>query len=341
MSPLHSPTISVVIPVYNAAAYLAEAIQSILDQTFTDFEMIIIDDASTDDSYAIAQTFTDPRIRMLRNEQNRGIVYTRNRGLAEIKGQFYAPFDADDVAMPHKLAKQIAFLQQHPTFGMVGCWAQHIDSHGHLLAEKWKLNASPEAILPILLFRNYFVQSALLIRREAIPAEGYETGFDIGEDYLMWIAIAEKYQVWNLPEYLLTYRRHGQSTTSKDPEALSNYDHKIQRYIFNYFGVPITDQEIALLLNVKDSKPLNSLAELRDVEQLLLKIGRAFEKLWPEKIAALNRATLNRWLKACYLARNMHINTLYCWVTSVLWLRYLRAEARMLFQPAPAKAKSK
>lgn len=332
MSSLPGPVISVVMPVYNAAPYLAEAIQSILDQTFSDFELILIDDASTDTSYAIAQSFADPRIRVLQNAQNRGIVFTRNRGLAELRGQFYAPFDADDVAMPTKLAKQVHFLRENPAFGMVGCWVKHIDSHGQVLPERWKLKARPEAILPHLLFRNYFVQSALLIRREAIPPQGYENGFEIGEDYLMWTAIAQHYKVWNLPDYLLAYRRHGQNTTSKDPDTLLYYEQRIYHAIYRQFGIAITPPEIQCLLQLKGNEVIQSSEALREIEQFLIRTQEVFLHNWPDRQMELRGVILNRWLKACYLARSLGSKALLRLVSSPLLRTNLGAAIRMGFR---------
>lgn len=332
MSTLPGPVISVVMPVYNAAPYLAEAIQSILDQTFSDFELIIIDDASTDTSYAIAQSFADPRIKILQNAQNRGIVFTRNRGLAAMQGQFYAPFDADDIAMPAKLAKQVHFLRENPAFGMVGCWVKHIDSQGHVLAERWKLKAMPEAILPNLLFRNYFVQSALLIRREAIPPQGYESGFEIGEDYLMWTAIAQHYKVWNLPDYLLAYRRHGQNTTSKDPAALLHYEQRIYHTIYRQLGIAITPPEVKCLLWLKGNEVIQSSEALREIEQFLIRTQEVFLHNWPDRQIELRGVVLNRWFKACYLARRLGGKTLLQLVFSPLLRTNLGAAIRMEFR---------
>jgi len=114
------PLLSIILPVYNSDLFVGQAINSLLKQTFRDFELLIIDDGSTDRTAAIISSFIDQRIKIIVNPVNRGIVFSRNRGLRSASGDFIAQFDADDVAMPDKFMKQIRFLQDNPDFGMVG-----------------------------------------------------------------------------------------------------------------------------------------------------------------------------------------------------------------------------
>ncbi|MDZ7776429.1 MAG: glycosyltransferase family A protein [Bacteroidales bacterium] len=209
------PLISVVMPVYNAEPYLKVAIESILHQTCENLEFILVDDASTDNSMQIIEGFSDPRIKVLKNAENRGNVYSRNRGISSMTGEFYAPFDADDIARKDKLEKQLTFLQNHQEYGMIGSWAKLIDENNKELPQKWKLDASPKRIPSILLFRNYFVQSSILIRKEAIPPNGYMQRLITGSDYNMWIEISKKYETWNYPAYLVQYRIHDKGITQK------------------------------------------------------------------------------------------------------------------------------
>src|SRR6056297_709312 len=137
------PFISIVMPVYNAQDYVESAIRSLLRQTYKNFEPLVVDDASTDNSLKIIEGIRDPRIRILKNKENRGIVYSRNRGLEAMRGDYFAPFDADDIARHDKLEKQLSFLEAHPDYGMVGAWARLIDENGRTLKQRWKLNAPP------------------------------------------------------------------------------------------------------------------------------------------------------------------------------------------------------
>ena len=163
---MNIPTLSIVMPVYNTEKFVKKTIESLLNQTYKDFELIVIDDGSTDNSIEIIKKFADNRIKIFSNDSNKGIVYSRNRGNAEALGRFIAPFDSDDIALPDKFEKQISFLEQHPEFGMLGSWAKLIDENDKFLNVNWKLSAKAESIPAILLFRAYFIQSAVVFRRE-------------------------------------------------------------------------------------------------------------------------------------------------------------------------------
>ena len=117
-----SPKVTAVIPVYNREKYLRGAIESILAQTFTDFELLVIDDGSTDGSREAIRSYHDPRIRLMCNETNQGIPKTRNRGIQFARGEYLAFLDSDDWAYPERLAKQVAFLDSHPDYAAVGAW---------------------------------------------------------------------------------------------------------------------------------------------------------------------------------------------------------------------------
>jgi glycosyltransferase involved in cell wall biosynthesis len=214
--------ITVIMPAYNSGLYIKEAIDSILNQSFFDFELLIIDDGSTDNTVKIIKSYTDKRIRLVQNEKNFGITKTRNRGLKENKSDYLAFLDSDDMALPHRLEKQLNFLEKNTDFGMVGSYVKTIDSAGKLTGVAWKNNLPPEKISSILLFRNYFTQSAIMIRKEAIPEEGYGP-FEPTEDFDLWIKISQKWKVWNLPDYLVKYRIHekGASKTKMDAQNKS------------------------------------------------------------------------------------------------------------------------
>ncbi len=296
------PELSIVMPMFNAAAYVAQTVESLLNQTFRDFELIVVDDASTDGCADLVHAYADPRIKVLVNPQNMGIVYSRNRGLDAASGRYYAPFDADDVAMPTKYAQQIHFLSDNFRFGMVGCWAKKMDAKGNPLPDAWKLPAKPEQIPSILLFHNYFVHSGTLIRRSALPEGGYRAGFDIGEDYMMWVDIARRMPVWNLPAYLVTSRQHPSSATNRDPAVLVAYERKVLHHIYADFGMALSASDCRALLQLKGSLPWSHPADLDALEHLLLTVihnntaSRAYHP------AQLRKTVRNRWLKACYKA---------------------------------------
>ncbi len=298
-------TLSIVMPAYNAAAYIREAVGSILSQSFRDFELIVVDDGSTDNSMEVVRGFGDKRIRILQNTTNRGIVYSRNRGNAAARGRYLAPFDADDVARADKFEKQLAFLDAHPEYGMIGSWARLIDARGRVMRQKWKVNAPPERIPAILLFRNYFVQSSVVIRREAIPGEGYAEGYDAVEDYRMWAEVARQHKVWNYPAFLLQYRIHQQGITKRESDQMAGRDAKVFPLLYEPFHIQLNKRNLQLLQTLKDNRPITDLKDLNDLEVFFLHLLSQNKKHKVVDQKQLVTVVSDRWVKACWLARGL------------------------------------
>jgi glycosyltransferase involved in cell wall biosynthesis len=317
------PDLSIIMPVYNTVSYLGESVESVLSQSFTDFELIIIDDASTDGSAELLNNFRDDRIKILTNTQNKGIVFSRNRGLNEAQGNFIAQFDSDDVARPDKFEKQIDFLKRNPDFGMVGSWVRMIDSEGKLIKQKWRLPAKPHLIPAIMLFRNYFVQSTIVARHGAIPEGGYKTGYDVVEDYKMWIEIANKYKVWNLPEYLVNYRVHGSSATNSDSTRLNKQHHLIFADLFRDLNIDLDEQNFRIHLIIKQSDPIMNIETLCQIEDHLKLIILKNNETRQYNEKALAKVVSNRWLKCCYRSRSVGLKTIKAFLTSPLSIKAL------------------
>jgi hypothetical protein len=202
-----TPKISVILPVYNAQPYLRESIESILNQSFQDFELIMINDGSTDGSLSIMESYTDQRIRII-NQANAGLPVSLNRAIATAKGEYLARQDADDISLPERLAKQVAYLDARSQCALLGTWAQILVentptdrtlSHPHLNGD----------IQFKLLFFNCFVHSSVMIRKSALETSGLypeDPEKFPPEDYDLWLRIAKHWEVANLPEILLQYR---------------------------------------------------------------------------------------------------------------------------------------
>jgi glycosyltransferase involved in cell wall biosynthesis len=201
------PTVSVVLPLYNCTAYVGEAIESILAQTYADFELIVIDDGSTDETPRIAQGYRDPRLRFLAQE-NRGLAATLNRGIGLARGRYVARQDQDDVSRPERFQRQVAFLDAHARCALVGTWAD-IWAGG---AATGRTHRHPEGNAELqyeLLLDNPFVHSSVMLRRDALDAVGgYSTdpARQPPEDFELWSRIARRYEVANIPQVLHVYR---------------------------------------------------------------------------------------------------------------------------------------
>lgn len=291
------PVISIIMPCFNGSKFIGQAVESILSQSFTDFELIIVNDASTDNSMEIIREFQDPRIRIVENNAWLGIAKTRNRGLDEARGRYIAPFDADDVALPLKLEKQARFLERNSEFGMIGSWVKRIDGQSGRLSGKWKLTAKPESIPPILLFRNYFCHSSVMMRREAIPSEGYDPGFAVGEDYNMWIKITRRWKAWNLPEYLVLYREHAGSAMTGNPGILQESERKIFSESFQCFDIQPDKRQLDILQEFKNpgsSILRDNISELESLLKTILEIN-SVRSLYPQR--ELIKTILNRYTR--------------------------------------------
>ncbi len=306
---MHDPELSIVLPFFNSEKFIGESIAGLLGQSFRDFELIVVNDGSTDKSMEIVQGFNDERIRILHNEGNRGIVYSRNRGNAAARGRYLAPFDADDVARADKFEKQLAFLDAHPDFGMIGSWARLIDARGRVMRQKWKVNAPPGRIPAILLFRNYFVQSSVVIRRKAIPEEGYAEGYDAVEDYRMWGLVARRYKVWNYPAYLLQYRIHEQGITKRESDQMAGRDAKVFPLLYEPFHIQLNKRNLQLLQTLKDNRPITDLQDLNDLEAFFIHLLAQNKKHKVVDQKQLVTVVSDRWVKACWLARRLKHKT--------------------------------
>jgi glycosyltransferase involved in cell wall biosynthesis len=203
------PPVSVVMVVCNVERFLAEALESILVQTFRDFEFLILDFGSTDGTKSIVSRYAklDARIRV-HEVSPCGLAEARNAVSFLAQGRYVAVQDADDISLPERLEVEVQFLESHPTVGVVGSATQWIDPHGNLL---WvhRVPTKDLEIRQALLTCCPFIQSSVLFRREAFAAVGgYRSPFAPAEDYDLWIRIAERFECANLEQVLLKYRIH-------------------------------------------------------------------------------------------------------------------------------------
>jgi glycosyltransferase involved in cell wall biosynthesis len=205
--------------VYNGRAYVEEAIESILRQTFTQFEFLIIDDASTDDTTQRIDRFRDPRIRLIRNETNLGLTRSLNRGLAVARGALIARQDADDVSHESRLAAQVGFLEQQPNVVVVGAQCRYVDSRGRPRnVAPWPKSTSTMAIRWQLLFDGPFIHTSVMFRRAVIWDElgGYDESFVTSQDFELWSRVASHgFEMRNLDAKLVDFRVHDGSVSTR------------------------------------------------------------------------------------------------------------------------------
>lgn len=220
-----SPCVSVVMPVYNGERYLKEAVESVLNQTLSDFEFIIINDGSTDNTCAILKSFTDGRGNLI-DQEHQGLIASLNRGLAIARGEYVARMDSDDIALPDRLEKQVAFLRAHPEIGILGTACRLIDEGGlDLGVMRWPIHDLE--IRWTSLLSSPFGHPTVMVRRDILMRDGlkYDEAFQRVEDYRLWTRVLSHTRGGNLDEPLLRYRVHPDRVTSKfREEQLRNHD---------------------------------------------------------------------------------------------------------------------
>lgn len=210
----NTPKISVITPAYNAEKYISETIESILHQTFKDFEYIIIDDCSTDKTWKIIQSYAqkDDRIVAVKNKNNLGIAGNRNKGVSLSGGKYVVWQDADDISLPQRLEKQYDFMESNPEVGICGAYLQFFDSNG--LHSIRKYDAGDKELRSKIFLFSPCAQPASIIRKTCLAEVGeYDLKFPPAEDIDMSFRIGCKHKFGNIQEVLLKYREHPQSAT--------------------------------------------------------------------------------------------------------------------------------
>ncbi|QLL85278.1 glycosyltransferase family 2 protein [Aeromonas caviae] len=199
--------VSVIMPIYNGGLYLREAVESVLNQTYTNFELICIDDGSTDNTLEILNEYAsrDKRIRVVSRE-NKGLITTLNEGISLANFDYIARMDADDISSKDRFLKQINFLKKNKDVAVVGCSYQKIDAFGNIIGYR-KQSASPYFLRALSLFGSPLAHPSVVINRSILNADYlYDNNYDCAEDYELWLRILKKYKISNINDFLIKYR---------------------------------------------------------------------------------------------------------------------------------------
>lgn len=242
------PKISVLMSVYNSAGYLREAVDSILQQSIPDFEFVIIDDGSTDDTAALLATYTDPRIVLLRNPQNIGLTHSLNRGLEVLRGDYVARMDADDISLSDRFERQLAYLDEHSEVGLVGCNMASIDADGNPLyggRPEFASGAADTYIRWMLHWANPIPHVTIMARRQFWVQERYNPQYNTVEEFELWTRLIQKTHFARMPEVLVQRRIVDTSVTrTRRPEQIALHCQLVQRELQRLFGKPVSPQAI-------------------------------------------------------------------------------------------------
>ena len=291
-----SPRVSVLMPVHNGERFVEEAVESILGQTFGDYEFIILDDGSTDDTGAILRRCADPRIVRI-DQGHSGLAASLNRGLSVARGDYIARMDSDDRALPERLEREVAFLDRHPEVGIVGTAFRPIDQNGRV----GELRRLPQEHIDIRwasLLANPFAHPTVAFRRDLLDRHGlsYDGWLAAVEDYDLWTRMLRHTRGANLREPLLHYREHGASVTGRQREMqLRNHD----AIAFRTIREVISSSEISLsevsrlrcLFTAGDERESGPESRRAEIAEHYLDLLDAFIELCPGEagVGALRR----------------------------------------------------
>ena len=312
--------VSVIMPVHNGEAYLREAIGSILNQTFRDFELILIDDASDDHTPEIIKEYADTRIRILTNAGNQGLTRNLNRAVDIAEGRYIARMDADDIALPERLARQVAFMEKHPDHGLCGTWAKTFGAY----EEPVNFPTRHEELKCCLLFQNPVVHPSVMFRAAIIKKIRYDETLRVAQDYELWQRIARHTKIANLPEYLLRYRVHETSTSSTRQAQQEEVRNKV---IYNYLhalGIEPTPKELEIHNTIARVKTDKDRLDLNYLPHMYLWMNKLLRHNRPRKIfdqSTLEQIFCFRWLLTCHFTKNyrMLVKAPFYWPFRSFW----------------------
>jgi glycosyltransferase involved in cell wall biosynthesis len=296
-----NPVISVIMPVYNAEKFVKEAIESILNQTFSDWELIIIDDCSIDNSIEIVQSFQDKRIILLKNETNLGVSKASNKGIRIARGKYVTRMDSDDISLPARFKKQVEFLEKHPDYVLCAANVQMFGAKQDFFV----LPVEDQQLKIALLYQNPFVNSSVLIRSKNCKKYLYNETFPFAEDYELWINLKEEGKFASIPEVLVKYRIHQNNLTSTVHSEMANRHKELLIRQLKELKIHLTEEELFIHTNFaglkgrKDIDVNTFLPQLKKWMQKLLD-ANAIHSVYNQKDLELMLAF--RWiLAACFL----------------------------------------
>lgn len=243
------PRVSVLMPAYNSEKYIAEAIESILNQTFTDFEFIIINDGSTDGTSKIVRKYAnrDPRIKFIDNKRNQGLIAVLNQGLDLCTGEYIARMDSDDISRPERFKLQVDYMDAHPNVGVVGAWCQKFGNQ--VKNDVFKYQESMR-LFDLLIYGSRVSHPTAMIRTSVLRNNKiyYDPKYPHAEDYGFWVSIARVSEIHNLQTVLLDYRWHDTNVSVLHHKTQMESAERVRHDLLE--TVLTNDKDVKKLLNL-------------------------------------------------------------------------------------------
>ncbi|MBQ3147911.1 MAG: glycosyltransferase [Alistipes sp.] len=237
------PKVTVLLPAFNADNTLAKAIQSIVDQSYINWELVVINDGSKDNTEAVINSFNDDRILYLKNDKNRGLIYTLNRGISVARGEYIARMDADDISLPERLSKQVVYMDTHPDVIVCGTQIEYFGTKSTRY-HKIKFPLANDDLKDMLVTSTCFAHPTVMIRKSVFEHTGiqYDIKYKNAEDYSLWIDLAPYGNFANLNEKLLLYRvSDTQISQPFNPQTINSVIACKKKSLRKYLDEPIIE----------------------------------------------------------------------------------------------------
>jgi glycosyltransferase involved in cell wall biosynthesis len=331
---MSTPRVSVLIPAYNVAPYIAAAISSVLTQTLQDFEILVIDDASCDETFRIASSFDDARIRVIRHDSNLGVAKARNTGIDQAEGEFIALLDSDDIAFPNRLATQVTVLDQDQTLMLIGSQTVLMDEKGRTLTGPMRspIAVPPENVEVRMIFRNMFGTSTIMFRKHPLASLRYRN-YTVAEDYDFNVRAARIGKVARLSQPLTKYRVRGDGLSGTYSALMKDCVLRISHEHLRHWEIEATNDELVVNRYIGYPDLPNSIELLEKVEAWLLKLCAANDRMRRYDQSLFQSVCGYEWFEICKFSSNLGMHAFKRYASSPLAEYYrppVSAHARLL-----------
>ena len=315
-------------PVFNSAKYLHASIRSILDQTFSDFQFLIIDDGSLDGGQEIVKSFQDPRIHLVQNEFNLGVAATLNKGLALSKTKYIVRMDADDVSISTRLARQLEMMERDTDLDICGSWVRTIEADRK--SQIIRYPTEPTTIQSYFLFNNPLAHPSVILRRSSLQRHSlcYDERIGAGQDYEFWSRCAEFCRIKNIPEPLVLWRRHSQGETEKNFRKSNNTALLVQKRELGKLGIDCDGRCLEEHRRIGSGRGMKSCQEVEKALSWLshlIQLNRCQQQYDAEGFGKVSAMV---WFRLCMNSSTYSVR---------VFRTYLSAPFRSYYTPYPAE----
>jgi len=322
---MNGSRVTVLMPAHNAVSYVSASVRSILNQTFWDFELIIIDDASSDDTGNVVRQFSDSRIRYFRNEQNLGVARTLNRGLDLAKGDYVVRADADDICFPGRIERQVKFMDAHPEIGVSG---GRVRLFGSELPVINRCPVGSDIVKAYLLLDNPLIHPSVIMRKGLLDKHNlrYDPQLSRTEDFDLWSRAADCFDIDNVPEVLVKMRCHAGSVTSTASDAMTRQSEMILARNLRRLEMDLTEEMAGFHHRVSRGRRVSSRETLIEAEKWFISLQERNRVQGMFSTDALAIALGMVWFRLCLNSSPV----------SGIWKTWRRSSLSRYYRPAPS-----